>query len=542
MGETVRYTVTMRGGRGRRVGPPLASGALQLVSARPASDITTSFNGEVERQVAWLYEGTRPGSGRIGRFRAEVGGRDVLIDEVEVTVQGGPPPAASRPAGSSTELFVRAEPSRQTAVVGQQIVVDYVLYFEPQIRPRQTSAVGTWDARGAWREEMEVGAAYPRPATLGGRSLEAVTIRRVALFPTRAGTLELSPMEFTVDLVRTDRSFSNDPFAPFFSPFTQRVEDRDVTAPAATIEVRPLPDGAPPSFAGAVGQFEMTTTVDETSVEAGDPVRIRVALRGDGNVATLEAPGLEAPPGFDAYDPREERELFRSGRTFSGVKTFTYTLVPQGGGRFDVPAAPWTYFDPTDGRYKTLRTEPVEIAVEGPALAAVEAAPDPDGPAGLEAAADWRRAPGRPLWLWAALGGGLALPALALGLFLAARAGRERLTADTPARRSRRALAAARARLRDARSAADPFAEVEAAVRAFLADRLGVPDAPLDAARLETALDEAGVPDDLRARTLAVLEACARGRYAPGLGGPPDAVAAEAERSLEALDSLPARA
>ena len=166
-------------------------------------------------------------------------------------------------------------------------------------------------------------------------------------------------MRFTVDLIRSDRSFSNDPFAPFFTPFSRRYEDREVTAPAVEIDVRPLPDGAPPSFAGAVGEFELTTTVDEASVEAGNPVRVRVALRGDGNVATLEPPDLEAPPSFDVYDPSEDRELFRSGRGLRGVKTFTYTFVPQGGGTFTIPAAPWSFYDPVEGAYRTLRTDPV---------------------------------------------------------------------------------------------------------------------------------------------------------------------------------------
>ena len=544
VGETLTYTVTLRGGRGRRVGPPLATGGLRLVSQQPVLDATTVINGQTERRVAWAYQGARAGTGRIGQFRAEIGGRSVLVDAVQITIQGGPavgPPAAA-PAGSR-ELFVRAEPSRRTAVVGQQVVVDYVLYFEPQIQPRQTSPVGTWDAAGAWREEMEIASAYPRPATLGGQPYEAVTIRRVALFPTRSGTLELAPMRFTVDLIRTDRSFSNDPFAPFFSPFNQRFEDREVTAPAATIDVRPLPDGAPASFAGAVGQFEMTTTTDDATVEAGEPVRVRVALRGDGNVATLEAPALDVPAGVDAYDPREDRELLRSGAAFRGVKTFTYTLVPQGGGTFRVPAAPWTYFDPTDGRYKTLEVPPVEIVAEGEALADAPPAADPNAPAALLTAADWRRPPGRPVWLWAVLGGGLALPAVAAAGVLGARAGRRRLAAETPAKRSRRVGADVRRQLGAARALGGPaaYAEVERALRAFLADRFGAPAGPRSADALDRALAP-DVPDDLRQRTRDVLAACARGQFAPGLAGPPTDVIDEAEAVLGDLDALPAAA
>ena len=543
MGETVTYTVTLEGGRATRVGPPLATGALQLASNTPSLDATTIINGRTERRVAWVYRATRPGTGQIGRFVARVGGQRVSASGFTISVSAGPPARSGPavPSSRSRDMFVRAEPSRRSAVVGQQVVVDYVLYFVPEIQPRQIAPVGTWDAAGAWREELEVGTAYPRPTTLGGEPFEAVTIRRVALFPTRAGTLELSPMTFTVETTRVDRSFSNDPFAPFFSPFRQRFEDVEVTAPEASVEVAELPPGAPPSFAGAVGQFTLTTDVAGRRVPAGDPVRLTVTLRGDGNVATLEAPTLEVPPGVDAYDPRESRDFSRAGPTLRGVKSFTYTLVPQGGGTFRVPAAPWTYFDPADGRYKTLQVDPLTIEASGAPLAAAPAAADPDGPAALFTEADWRRPWTRPVWLWGLLGGGLALPALALALFASARAGRERLAADTPAKRSRRAGADVRRRLAAARGSAGPAAcaEVERATRAFLADRFGVPAGPLGPDALDAALGARGVPDDLRQRVRGLASACTRGQYAPGLGG--GDVVAEAEATLAALDELPVR-
>ncbi len=540
VGETVTYTVTLRGGRATRVGPPLASGALRLVSQTPTLDATTIMNGKVERSVAWVYEATRAGTGRIGRFVATVAGKRVEARAIPVTVQaGGPsrPPAPSAPTSGSGELFVRAEPSRQSAVVGQQVVVDYVLYFEPQVQPRQTAPVGTWDAPGAWREEMEIATAYPRQTTYNGRSYDAVTIRRVALFPTRSGALELAPMRFTVDVIRVDRSFSNDPFAPFFAPFRQRFDDVEVTAPGITVDVADLPPGAPPSFTGAVGQFSMTTTISDETVAAGEAVRVQVALRGDGNIATLEAPALQAVPGLDAYAPRDDREISRGGTALRGIKTFTYTLVPQGGGTFEVPGTPWTYFDPTDGQYKTLIVDPVEIEASGAPLAAAPAAADPNGLVGLMSEARWQRPTARPVWLWGLLGGGLALPVVAFVLLAGARKGRERLTADTPARRSRRAAADVRRRLAAARGSAGPAAcaEVERATRAFLTDRFGVPAGPLSPDSIDAALAQRDVPEALRQRVRQLSAACTRGQFAPGLAG--GDVVAEAEATLAALDA-----
>lgn len=544
VGEQMTYTLTIRGGLGSGIQAPLATGGLRLLSRQPTLDITTSFNGETERRLAWSYEGVRPGAGRIGRITVRVGGQSIPIDPVLVTVQPGASvaaPGAQAPPSGSSELFARAEVGRQTAYVGQQVVVDYVLYFEPSVQPRQTAPVGTWDAAGFWREEMDVPATYPRSVTLGGQPYEAVTIRRIALFPTRSGELTLAPMQFSVDLLRTMRSFGNDPFGPFFSPFSSRYEEEEVTAPAATITVRDLPDGAPADFSGAVGQFELSSQINQRRVNAGEAVELLLSLSGTGNVATVEAPEIQAPPGFDAYDPKEDRQLARGAEPLRGVKTFTYTLVPQGGGTFEVPPVTWSYFDPTDGQYKTLRSDPVEIVVDGPALdAAAPVAVGPDAPAALLTEADWQRPPGSVGWLWALLGGGLALPALAAGLFLAARVGRQRLDADTPERRRRRAGADVRRRLDAARglTGSAAYAEVERATHAFLADRFGIPAATLPRADLDRAL--ADMPDDLRTRTLVLLDVCQRGQYAPGLPGglSPDATVAEAEATLDALDRV----
>ncbi len=539
VGETITYTVTLRGGRGDRVGAPLATGALELVSRSPILDATTIINGETERQLAWAYRARRPGTGQIRPFRALVNGSPVTAPGATVAVANVSGVPSSRtptsPAVGRDALFVRAEPSRQTAYVGQQIVVDYVLYFEPEIQPRQTAPIGTWDAAGAWREEMDVPTAYPRPATINGRPYEAVTIRRIALFPTRNGTLDLAPMQFTIDLVRiTGGGRSSDPFAPFFSPFSQRFEDREVTAPAASVEVRALPDGAPAAFAGAVGDFSLTTTVDDRRVQAGEPVRVQVAIRGTGNTALLEAPALQPPPGVDVYDPKEDREAFRSSEPLRGIKTFAYTFVPQGGGDFEIPPAPFVYFDPADGRYKTLETDAVAVEVSGDALSAAPAQ-GPDAPAALALEADWQRPRGRGTWLWGLLGGGLALPLVAAGLFLGVRRGREKLEADTPAKRRRRARSVSRQRLEDARrlSPAQGFAEVERALEAYLTDRSGTPPGP--------AFVDADVPDDLRPDLTALVTDLERGQFAPGMAPALETVIDRADALVSALEDRPVR-
>jgi len=539
--DLVTLEMNVDGGRGRNVQAPKVTCCLQLVSPRPVFDATSTVNGETKRTVAWHYRAMREGSARVLPSRIEVGGQTLRTQSFDIDVvpsSGVPAPTPAPQNLPPGDLFVRAEPSRETAVVGQQILVDYVLYFDPSVQPRQTTPTGTWDAPGTWREELDVPPAYPRAIRRNGQTLEAVTIRRIALFPTRTGPLELAPMDFAIDLFRTTQAPSNDPFAPFFQPFSSSFDEEDVTAPSITLNVSTLPDGAPASFSGAVGQFGIATEVEPRRVAAGDPVRIALTLSGTGNLATLSAPELDAPTTVDVYDPKDELELDRKADPLRGRKTFTYTLVPQSGGTLEVPPAVWSYYDPADGRYKTLRSEAVEIDVTGEAIASSPEAPDEA--TGLMTTADWRAAPGPTGWLWMALGTGLALPAVALLGLVAIRKGKTRTQVDTPERRRQRATPEVRRRLNDAQALDGPalFAALDTALRRFLADRLGIPPSTKSRPQIASALAARNVPEDLRQRVDALLADAERGQFAPGHAPNRQRVLDDAQEILDGLATL----
>jgi hypothetical protein len=403
--------------------------------------------------------------------------------------------------------------------------------------------VGTWDAEGFWREELEVALrdTYARPVTVGGRPYQAVTIRRLALFPARAGRLEIGAMTFQVDLVRSARRLDPaDPFGGFFSRF----DEAEVTAPAVPFTAVPLPPGAPASFHGAVGRFSLRAFTDLDVVTAGEAVRLTVVIEGAGNVATLAPPAVEAPPGMDVFPPEEDRLINRSDVPLSGVRTFTYTLAPQGGGTFEIPPLAWSYYDPGAGAYRTLHAGPFAVEVTGPAAAlAPEGGPaDPSVPLGLLADADWRRAAGAAAPLpTGVVGAALALPLLALLGLVALRRRADRRADRSPEALALRAHPEARRRLREARTAGSGpafHAAVERAVRDFLAGRLGVPAHGLPRPDLLDALAARGVSAGTRAALADLLARCEQAQFAPvAPAGDPGATTAEAARLLAAVDA-----
>ncbi|HLA63799.1 MAG TPA: BatD family protein [Rhodothermales bacterium] len=428
VGHMVAYTIEIAGdgAESADVMPPTASG-LALVRVDPVLRAFSNINGEARLTLRWIYQASRPGNGQIGPAQVRIGGRTYATDPVAIIVGDparlAPPPGATPPAAIPTpdraegELFIRAVPRVTRPYTGQQVVVDYVLYYDADIAHSDTQPLGAWQAEGLWREDLDLtpDAIQRRSIDIGGRAYYAVVLNRVAIYPTRSGPVSLGPRTFTLDILRP----GSGPFG-YFRPFGARFARMDVVAPGIDLTARPLPPGAPPGFSGAVGRFELTASLAQTTARSGEPLALTVTVEGTGNAATMGPPTVEVPPAFEQFAPYEDRTLDRRRVPAVGRKTFTYSLMPRAGGRYEVGVG-FSYFDPERGEYRTLNEGPFRVTVTGGVLA--DAPGGIAGPAAPLLASSWARAAstGRPGmgWLLAAV----LLPLAALAALAVARRG-----------------------------------------------------------------------------------------------------------------------
>jgi hypothetical protein len=145
-----------------------------------------------------------------------------------------------------------------------------------------------------------------------------------------------------------------------------------VDSPPAVLDVRPLPRGSElPGFTGAVGIYSVDPPeLSTNSVTVGDPVRLSVKVRGDGNLARLVPP---QPPQQEAWQvfaaPLESipPQIVQA----QGFVTFHYTLIPISGRARSTPAIPFSSFDPDLAAYQNLTIPSLPISVaRGTATAA----------------------------------------------------------------------------------------------------------------------------------------------------------------------------
>jgi hypothetical protein len=421
------------------------------------------------------------------------------------------PPPAARPT-----IRLRAELDRSSAWVGEQVAWRLVLDTQADISAFNPRSLP--DFEGFWVREIPLPERLrPEWVEAGGQRLGRVTVLRRALFPLRPGRLRLAPVEAQV-LARVAE-------AGWFGPLARDQELALETAPLELVvrALPPRPAGAP----SVVGEIEIGSRLDRTTIRAGEAATWTVTAAGFGNLSGLAAPEPSVPSGLRLFPPRpESSESAGTGRIRTQL-TWRFVVVADRPGVYELPAIQLGWFDPATGQDRTTASAPLRLEV-APAPAdpsvATEARPDAESAAAEGAAPD----PARRLGVLA--GAAAVLAALAV---LVARTVRRR-------RRLRRAgHAAILAAIEAARVEPSPrqaAVRLEEAWRAVAAERWGVsPGLPV--AHWPERLVAAGLDPGPARQLVALLDELHNLRYAPELAS----VESLREEVLEASRRLVSR-
>lgn len=544
MGDQFTLSVTLRNsGMGGGKNLQLADLSKFHVMSGPNQSSSMQFiNGAVSSSITYTYilQPKEIGKFTIGATSIEVGGnvyKTAPLTLEVVKAASRPKTQTSAPADVTGQigdnLFLKAMVDRTTVVQGEQINLTFKLYTRVSI---SNYAVDKNPAMtGFWSEDVE----NPKNIALSnevvnGKQYRVGVIRRLALFPTQSGTLEISPME--VQTTVQIQSRSTDPFDAFFrDPFGQSV-NHTVKSEAIRIKVQPLPPGAPPSFKGAVGRFTMTTAVDKKTTKTNDPVSLKVTISGTGNVKLLESPEVELPLDFEQYTPKVSDAINRQSDRISGSKTFEYLLIPRYPGQKVIKPVTFSFFDLTKRDYVVLRSPQIELTVEqGPASAApfVSGGAREDvrllsqdirfikvGTANLARRGEYLYTSGTFVVL-------MVLPLFALaGAFVYVRQ-RQAVMMDEIGYRNRRAIKVAQKGLRQAEhllktTSSAPsaqklafYAEATRALYKYLGDKLNIQQAEMSIEVVMSELEKRSVNGELAASLKSLLESCEMARFAP---------------------------
>jgi tetratricopeptide (TPR) repeat protein len=361
------------------------------------------------RETRYVLRASAPGTLTLSPVTAVVGGTQAISPAKTIVVL--PPPTNAVPA-----IVARAPISRGTVVnfhslvtpdtvwAGEQVTLQVGVFIDDELRSRlqRNPEYVSPSVDGAVAYDLPVANDALPSRDVGGARYRPFIFAR-ALFPLRAGTLAIPPARLGYTLGSAGTLFG-------------RQERQTATTPARSVIVRELPaEGRPASFAGAVGVYSMSATVERASGRVGDAVQLIVRIDGVGNVKLLPAP-LIGISGVTVSPAGESISVDSSDLLIRGSKTFRFLLTPRRDGELQLGTLRYAYFNPVRGTYEEAASPLGMLRVSAGAVVATEEERARVVPLSLslwstEATSDVTEA-----WWYRVLFAGLALPWLALGI------------------------------------------------------------------------------------------------------------------------------
>ncbi|PHR49686.1 MAG: hypothetical protein COA32_00725 [Fluviicola sp.] len=246
-------------------------------------------------------------------------------------------------------IFGIIEQSKKEIYEGQPIILEGKVYS--QIDILQVENFNTFKFEGpaeihSLQNSNQVSRQYE---VVSGKDVVTFKIGKSLIFPDKTGNYEISPFEIIL-LYDDPRKL-----------FPERAKIRSNTT---KVRIKPLPDGTPNSFIGAVGHFDVSASFNGTTVEQGKVVELNIRVFGHGNLHNIEAPKLKLPKGMVLYgDPEVEDSITFSSLGAEGMKTFTYYIQANNDGNIQLEPIEISYFDLESESYTAAKASIKSLTV-----------------------------------------------------------------------------------------------------------------------------------------------------------------------------------
>lgn len=376
-----------------------------IIVGGPNQESGMENNNGVTRQyigITYILQPKARGRFIIEPALAKADGKTLRSNRVTIEVTGNNPTANSNnnvPSGSYYEpvvqsaykdyilkkgenvydkinknILIKVDANKNNVYVGEPVVVVYKLYT----RLKSESSIIKNPAFNGFSviDLMPPGNTYYAIEKLNGREYNVYTLRKSQLYPLQSGTVELESAEVENNIHFIKEEFLNrqrNTLDDMFRDFTQTtipaegMYDEKVTlrSKPVFINVKALPEQDKPEiFNGAVGKFNLESSLEKTNFTTDDAGKLRVIISGEGNMTMINPPDINWPAGIEGFDPSAREQLNKYAVPVSGMKVFEYPFTVTKPGSFIVPPVSFCYFDAKQNAYKTISTKPFNIKVD----------------------------------------------------------------------------------------------------------------------------------------------------------------------------------
>jgi hypothetical protein len=321
---------------------PSTSSSVSIINGRKTSSYTYQY----------LLLANARGNFNIGPATVSVGAQTIKSNTLNIEVSAASFNNTIFDKEADKETFLRLESSAVVGYKGQQIVLDYVLYTRQNLE--SYNILNEPDFEGFFAQPINDLSGRPGRKTINGKEYYTQTIRRIVLYPQKTGKYAIGPVNCTIDvIVENGRS----------SFFFQDTRKQQITTNSLKIDIKDLPQTAPTTFSGAVGEFTMKASVNKSVIGLGETIVIKMEIEGDGDPKVVQPPKFDLPTGLEKYEPSITKdETFSRSDKIQMLKQFEFNFVPTQDTVINIRPE-FSYFSTSTGKYTTITAGPFNIKV-----------------------------------------------------------------------------------------------------------------------------------------------------------------------------------
>lgn len=366
--------------------------------------------GLIQDGIILIFTPEREGKLRIGSARIVIDGKTYTTKPIDVEVSKSSTSALSNRANTNQPVFLQTNVSNTNPYINEQVGLTVKMYSRD---------LGLLNRKRNFRQGKLEGLSpkmvTSRPETIkqemvSGKPYFSEEIAKYNLFPQREGRIEIDP--FSMDILVSG---------------IYGTEAYEIKSNPVVINAKALPEeGKPNNFSGAVGDFKLKTSINKKELSVNESANLNIEISGKGNFNTIIVPEVKTPGNIEFYAPKKKNDFKVYEEGMQGSVSTEIVMVPSFGGDYTIAPVEFSYFDPEKEKYITLKSDAIDLSVDG--LTANEVKNNSDDlnlndhsesiEKGItksvsELANDVKKGNGK--WLWTA--GGI-IAASVLGLFL----------------------------------------------------------------------------------------------------------------------------
>ena len=296
------------------------------------------INGNMEKSktvtLSWTLIPHKVGHLKIPTFKIIIDGITFTSKPITIMVSD----RKKLNSSNISKFFIDAKIDNSSPYRGEQITLVYTLYTQVDVTSFDEELP---KYKGFWSEEIF----SPKSLNLqevskNGVGYYAATIKKIALFPTKSGKIEIDPMIAMIG-IREHQQRWND-----FSLFGPPSKKFTISTNSITLNVKPLPLNSKGEVSAIVGDWKIKSKVDSNELKQDQAITFEVEIYGVGNIQVVDLLDIPFPNELEVFEPEIIVHSNSLGDKIGGEKKIEWVLIPRFAGKIHIPKLTLNYFDP----------------------------------------------------------------------------------------------------------------------------------------------------------------------------------------------------